>query len=380
MKKSIYFENLDAIRSFCFLMVFLFHSFYTENMELKQDYWYKLFALKLFENGNLGVNFFFVLSGFLITYLLLIERQEFNKIHIINFWIRRILRIWPLYFFCVGFGFFIFPIIKNTFGQSSVETAHLLNYITFTNNFDLIKNGLPDASVLGVLWSIAIEEQFYLIWPILLSLFPTKRYWIIFSLIIIVSLIFRAYHLDYMNMEYHTLSCISDMSVGAFGAWLFFKNRSFKKFILKLPRLFIISIYATFFLLFFFRKEVFYQSQNYILIIFERLFCSLPMILIILEQSFCKNSIFKLQKLKLITKLGKYTYGMYCLHFIAILIILKSFVFLGINDSLLKVLILDPSLSLILTVIISIFSYRYFESFFLKLKNKFALIKTKPRE
>jgi len=96
-------------------------------------------------------------------------------------------------------------------GQTSNETANIWYYLTFTNNFDLLKNGLPDASILGVLWSIAIEEQFYLIWPIILYLLPIKRYWIAFSVIIIGSLIFRGYYnSNYIN-ELHTLSCISDI-------------------------------------------------------------------------------------------------------------------------------------------------------------------------
>lgn len=65
-------------------------------------------------------------------------------------------------------------------GQTPNETAHIFYYLTFLNNFDFIKNGLPDSSNLGVLWSIAIEEQFYFIWPIILSFIPIKKMWIVF--------------------------------------------------------------------------------------------------------------------------------------------------------------------------------------------------------
>src|SRR5215210_6286731 len=108
-KNKIFFENLDGLRFFCFLSVFLFHSFHTENPDISSSPVYRLFKHSLFGNGNLGVNFFFVLSGFLITYLLIEEKKLTGKIHIGNFWIRRILRIWPLYFACVLIGFVFFP-------------------------------------------------------------------------------------------------------------------------------------------------------------------------------------------------------------------------------------------------------------------------------
>src|SRR5690606_19427107 len=112
----------------------------------------------LFGNGNLGVNFFFVLSGFLITYLLLIEMQLRGRINIGSFYIRRALRIWPLFYFCVAFGFIAFPFFKSMLGEIPNESANVVSYLFFLNNFDFIKNP-PDSSVLSVLWSVAIEEQ-----------------------------------------------------------------------------------------------------------------------------------------------------------------------------------------------------------------------------
>jgi peptidoglycan/LPS O-acetylase OafA/YrhL len=68
------------------------------------------FAQKM--NGALGVNLFFVLSGFLITYLLLSEKERYGKINVLHFYMRRILRIWPLYFLMVIAGFILFPLVK----------------------------------------------------------------------------------------------------------------------------------------------------------------------------------------------------------------------------------------------------------------------------
>tara|TARA_B110000971_G_scaffold216439_1_gene251456 strand:- start:1169 stop:1867 length:699 start_codon:yes stop_codon:yes gene_type:complete len=230
--QKIYSENLDGLQFLCFLSVFFYHSFHTDNELIKSSGLYIFFQKDIFGNGNLGVNFFFVLSGFLITYLLIEEKKLNGQIDIKKFWLRRALRIWPLFYFCIGFGFFIFPILKTAFGQIPNETASLFSYLTFINNFDFIDKVPPDASVLGVLWSVAIEEQFYLVWPIILYLLPIKKYWIPFVIIIVTSIIYRYFNQSFLLHELHTLSCIGDMAIGAFGAWLVLENARFKKTLL----------------------------------------------------------------------------------------------------------------------------------------------------
>ena len=159
------------------------------------------------------------------------------------------------------FGFVVFPFLKLKFGGVPDETANLSYYLIFASNFNLIENGLPDASVLGVLWSVAIEEQFYLVWPIVLSIIPIKRHWIIFILIIVISWIFRGANDSYKMHEFHTLSCIGDMAIGALGAWLTLGSRFFS-FIVHLNKLSIIFIYALFTLIFIFRNEFFFRNFN----------------------------------------------------------------------------------------------------------------------
>ncbi len=376
-KKSIYFENLDGLRFLCFLSVFLFHSFHTEYDALKLNPVYHFVKRSVFGNGNLGVNFFFVLSGFLITYLLIQEKKSTGKIHIAHFWMRRILRIWPLYYFCVFFGFVAFPFLKSAFGQTPNETAHLINYLTFTNNFDFISTGSPDSSVLAVLWSVAIEEQFYLLWPVVLFLFPLKKYWIPFTVIILSSLVFRATHDDDTLFELHSLSCIGDMAVGAFGAWLIMEKASFLMAIqnLKKPQLWL--IYGSFILIFFFRKELFFN--HYPLRVVERILIAGNILFIILEQCFCLHSLFKVSNLKMISRLGIITYGLYCLHFVGILIATTLTKKFALNTQLWQVLLLDTALALLLTIGISKLSYRFYELPFLKLKEKFAFVKNRTK-
>ncbi|MGZ8561212.1 MAG: acyltransferase family protein, partial [Flavisolibacter sp.] len=226
-KEKLFFPNLDALRFFSFLGVFLYHSYkvvfnYLENSHPE---FYQMTAF-LFQNGNLGVNFFFVLSGFLITFLLLKEKKKSGDIHLRNFYIRRILRIWPLFYLCVFTGFVIFPFFKSMAGATPSETANLLYYLLFINNFDFIHHWpqVPDALILVVLWSVAVEEQFYLAWPVIVKLVKNILLPLAFALVIIASLIFRYFHSsntdeDYGIRYFHTLSVIGDMAIGGLLAY-----------------------------------------------------------------------------------------------------------------------------------------------------------------
>lgn len=370
--KKPFFENLDGLRFFCFFSVFLYHSFHTTFDHLRKTDTYQ-FVNRLFINGNLGVNFFFVLSGFLITYLLIVERNEYNRIDIGKFWMRRILRIWPLYFACVFFGFVIFPFIKQKLGAPPADpNATLGYYLTFTSNFELLYKGLPDASILGVLWSVGIEEQFYLAWPILLSILPVSRYPWILGAIVGGSVVFRSFNPTYDFGEVHTLSCIGDMAIGGIGAWLILSRPTFKEWVERWPRWSIVALYLSFFTVYFFRFQLF---QGYhVGIVLDRLLIGVLIIGIILEQNYARHSVVKLSGFPALGRLGRITYGLYCLHMLAILITITLTARLGWNTQVWQVLFLETGVALVLAIVIATISYRYFELFFLKLKDRFSLL------
>ncbi|MGZ5220953.1 MAG: acyltransferase family protein [Chitinophagaceae bacterium] len=372
---KIFFPNLDGLRFFCFLAVFLYHSFATSLQEIKNDSLYSFIKYFLFANGNLGVNFFFVLSGFLITYLLIIERTKEGTVSIRNFYARRILRIWPLFYLCVFIGFFLFPLMKIAIGENSIETVDLSYYLFFLNNFDLIKNGFPDASILSVLWSVAIEEQFYLVWPVLMTYVPMRFIKWVFLIIIGSTFIFRLYHAqDFAMVEYHTFSCISDMAVGGFFAYLCYYNRRFLDTINRLPKIYWLLLYLAVAILFLFRKNIFGHSD--VLIATDRLVCSLIFVLVIIEQCYATNSLFKMSKFKKISIWGTYTYGLYCLHMLGILMAAKLLSFAGLNKNVFQVILMEGILSFVLTLGLAYSSYHIFEKRFLRLKKKFAVVQT----
>jgi peptidoglycan/LPS O-acetylase OafA/YrhL len=147
--------QLDAVRGLAILLVVL------HNIDEK----FPSFHLhRLFANGWMGVDLFFVLSGFLITGILLDTKQSegFFK----NFYARRCLRIWPLYYSLIFFMFLIIPHLSPSQGHFIFEkSSPWWGYLLFLQNFLLPVSTLA-AGPLGVTWSVAIEEQFYLLWPL----------------------------------------------------------------------------------------------------------------------------------------------------------------------------------------------------------------------
>lgn len=163
-RKSSYRPELDVLRFSAFFGVYLFHSipkdptFYAGHHALSRI---GPIAVLVAGSGGFGVDLFFVLSAYLITTLLLREKETLGELDVRSFWIRRILRIWPLYFFFIGLAC-ILPYIDRT---QHVGWAYALSYIFLAGNWICALKGTPN-SVITPLWSVSIEEQFYLIWPL----------------------------------------------------------------------------------------------------------------------------------------------------------------------------------------------------------------------
>src|SRR6185436_705128 len=139
MKESkIYFKNLDSLRFIAALMVYLQHGVSGSYEYLQiNDTLLKKF-LTTISNGETGVSIFFVLSGFLITYLLITEYELKSNISLRNFYISRLLRIWPLYFMVVSFTFLVYPLLKSLIGMNNPLGSNFLYHLTFLSNFDVI--------------------------------------------------------------------------------------------------------------------------------------------------------------------------------------------------------------------------------------------------
>jgi|GEM_PF-967229 len=156
-KKQRHFQSLDGVRFFSILAVIWHHS-YPPNFP------------EVFSRGFLGVDMFFVLSGYLIVTLLLREKEaNQQRISLKNFYIRRVLRIFPVYFgVLIGLSF-IYGVLKTNDPDSEQFFSLLPIYLSFLANFSLVH-----AANLGVYWSLATEEQFYVVWPLLEKLLQPK--------------------------------------------------------------------------------------------------------------------------------------------------------------------------------------------------------------
>ena len=147
--------QLDAVRGLAILVV-MFH-----NISPK----YPLFhSDQLFRDGWMGVDLFFVLSGLLITGILLDTKQSAGYFK--NFYVRRCLRIWPLYYSLLFFMFVVVRFLNSSEYHLVVQTSSpWWAFPLFLQNF-LLAISTNAAGPLGVTWSLAIEEQFYLVWPL----------------------------------------------------------------------------------------------------------------------------------------------------------------------------------------------------------------------
>jgi len=157
-------RQLDAVRGLAILLVILHN---------ESNIFPSLHLGRLFANGWMGVDLFFVLSGFLITGILVDTRE--TEGYFKNFYARRCLRIWPLYASLIVFMFVIVPLLRpsearTVFDKSSPWWAYPL----FLQNF-LIPDPTGAAGPLAVTWSLAIEEQFYLVWPWIVRYYSTAQ-------------------------------------------------------------------------------------------------------------------------------------------------------------------------------------------------------------
>ncbi len=153
--RGLYFPTLDGLRFFAFLLVFVHHLPAGPNLVLRVVHQY----------GWVGVHLFLFLSAYLLTSILRKELEQTGKISIFNFYVRRGLRIWPLYFaFC--FAMLAFQMFWRT--DVSVDWGRFFGLLFFVDNVLTGLQGYNEMPYVPHLWTISLEEQFYLFLPIIL--------------------------------------------------------------------------------------------------------------------------------------------------------------------------------------------------------------------
>jgi len=352
-----HFQTFDALRFFSFFLVFLHH------LPIPEQSMFSFFS----KSGGIGVSFFFVLSGFLISYILIFEKLHHQTISLKNFFIRRILRIWPLFYAMILFAF-LTPYILEIIGLSSSSDEGYdpdwFYSIFFLENYKMMMTDtFPNVSPLRLMWSLCVEEHFYIIWGLLFYFLPIKKVLTFLFLSIVLANLVR---LVYFNLEINAIDVFSNIDYFAFGAipayLLLLKNDviefiSKKLEILKYP--FLIFIFFLIFLIPNFNSEIINLIAPTLL---GLSFCAL------ITMTLSTKNILFISNQNILSKLGKYTYGLYLYHVIFINLFIQIFNKTAFKEN----WILLSLASLIFTILVSIASYHLFESPFLKKKKKFS--------
>lgn len=204
-----HYPALDGLRGVAILLVLFLHNFGFMNY---------------FFFGWLGVDLFFVLSGFLITEILLNSLGQPRYLR--NFYLRRVLRIFPLFYLALLLCLLVIPAITSGGLDTSYYTRNQIWLWTYLQNWLFIFKEPYGDKILLHTWSLAVEEQFYLVWPLLILLFRTPRrlLWVMLTLLALVALArYMVWSMKVEDLAYsslYTFTRIDGLCIGSLVAIL----------------------------------------------------------------------------------------------------------------------------------------------------------------
>ena len=332
--------GLDGLRGLSIIIVVLGHLIWADNLK--------------FFIGYFGVDIFFVISGFLITTLLLKEKVKTGAISLKNFYLRRVLRIMPLAYLYLLTLVILNAIFKLNITSGSFTTAALyLKNIPFKNSQDWYT---------GHFWSLSIEEQFYLMFPVLLVLYKNKYVFIVISIILLIKIsefvAFNSNITESNKLLHYVVFGIVDIFgngtieilIGSLTSLLLFKQ------IIKFDRIRVNYWISSIILVgAFFINAFFYEN------ILTSIIFSVGISFVILNNLYRRNFLGLIFNNTLLVKIGILSYSIYIWQQLFTLYQpwTKSF---NYSDSII--------LNLVALGIVVFLSYYLFERYFLKMKNK----------
>lgn len=354
-QKLIHLPGLNGIRAIAAMPVVITH--------LIQDFEYFGLARRPgLEMAGFGVTIFFTLSGFLITYLLLQEKEEFGNINIKQFYLRRILRIWPLYFFYLSMS-----IIALLVYDKALLNSNIAYYIIMLANVPLILGThLP---VVHHFWSLAVEEQFYLFWPWIVARTKKIKFWVTVFVagFLLLKIIFWIYYKRFGNVIPLSSIHITRFHCMALGALAAILCNEQNKFFLRICFHLITQILVLVILV------ICAFNKFYVADLINDELISLVSVFLIVNVSMNPLSLIKLNN-PYLDYIGKISFGIYVYHPIVIYLLSKWVgLFIG-RASLESQYVLVYILVVSCTIFVAHLSYKYFEKPFLNLKERFARV------
>jgi peptidoglycan/LPS O-acetylase OafA/YrhL len=380
---KIHFTGLNTLRFFAAYFVIFHHG---ETIRAKNGLAH-FENYSFFRNGSLAVSFFFVLSGFLITYLLLTEIKNTQTISLKNFYMRRVLRIFPLYYLLVFIGLIAIPVLLKLIHynyQMPYDTASA--GLLFGLFLSFVVNPLYGSHLLEPLWSIGVEEYFYLIWAPLFKFFKKHPLHIIVGMMLLKAGILFFYHI--YSIESETLDLIKEillnlkfelMAIGGLGA-VFVHRSTGESSVVRDNVWFFQPISQILFLSLLFIRLFFhsYFTENphfFYKILFQTPVLSVfteggLFLWLILNVAVNPRAFFKLKN-PILEKLGEISYGIYMYQMLVIFATVLVFKKTMLSMSPLLQTVFFYGVVSIGVLGVSWLSKRYFEDYFLKFKNKY---------
>lgn len=363
-----YRPELDVLRFLAFLAVFLYHEFGESGSSLfRQHHLPPALAhwiAAAFVSGKFGVDLFFALSAYLITELLRREQLVTRTVDLHSFYMRRILRIWPLYFTFLAVSTFLLPRLFPF--SHGLTISYLLCFLLLVGNWRCAISGYPGSSA-GPLWSVSLEEQFYLLWPLAVRWCGIRSLKHIAVALLLVAFAARAVlvaaHAGYDAIWYGTLSRIDPIACGILLA-LYLEGQQPH---LSIRRALLCALGAVFLLVTVGRLCLASggASTPAVLLGFPlaALACAALMVASLTIGVDWLGSL-----RRPLIYLGRISYGLYVFHVFAILAANQAPVSAPVASL----------LALALTILLASLSYRFLESPFLRLKLRFTHVPSRP--
>lgn len=362
MSNKIHLPGLNGLRAIAAIVVFLFHFdiAFTKKVGLTC---YTIYHSNY--QASLAVTLFFVLSGYLISFLLLKEKEKFKTVNLKFFYLRRILRIWPLYYLIIICTFLFNKIFYqyNIFHGTTIKPSLL--YVLLGGNFVepfFLHNITYYIAPLTILWSLCVEEQFYLFWPILIKNSKNiLRSLLIFLSIFIIFKLYTRFFLPENFLAVFDLTRLDCMAIGSIGAVIVGNKKIMAIIYNKVIQLISWIIFISAFII-----------PLHIFSFIDQDVYAVTFLIIILNLANNEHSLVSLEN-RLLVFLGKNSYGIYMYHMLIFYVLVK---FMPLMPN--KLYVYFSSLVFIFTLVILIayLSNKFFERYFLNKKDLLAKIKT----